>query len=95
MKVFLTVFITVFLAELGDKTQLATLLYASEAANPRLTVFLASTAALATSAGLAVLLGGQICRLVQPRYLSMAAGIGFIGIGAWTLASSLSANCGS
>jgi putative Ca2+/H+ antiporter (TMEM165/GDT1 family) len=85
LRVFATVFSTIFVAELGDKTQLATLLYASEAQNPKLTVFLASAAALVLSAALGVLVGGSISQYVSPRILSWVAGLGFIGIGGWIL----------
>jgi putative Ca2+/H+ antiporter (TMEM165/GDT1 family) len=85
-KVFLTVFGTVFLAELGDKTQLATVLYAADARNPRLTVLLGASAALILAAALAVLAGGVIARYVSPKALSWVAGAGFILIGIWTIA---------
>lgn len=85
LRLLATVFATVFVAELGDKTQLATLLYAAEARQSRLTVLLGASAALVLSAALAVLAGGFISRYVSPRMLSWAAGLGFIGIGLWTI----------
>ena len=85
MSLFLTVFVTIFLAELGDKTQLATLLYAAEAKNPKLIVFLASAAALIVASALGVLAGSFISSYVNPRYLAWVAGTGFIGIGVITI----------
>ena len=84
-KLFGTVFATIFVAELGDKTQLATLLYASEVRNPRATVFLASAAALVLTSALGVLAGSAISRSVSPRVLAWVAGAGFIAIGVWTI----------
>jgi putative Ca2+/H+ antiporter (TMEM165/GDT1 family) len=84
-KLFLTVFGTVFVAELGDKTQLATLLYAADAPHARLTVFAASAAALAVSAGLGVLAGGLVGAWLSPRVLRWLAGGGFVAVGLWIL----------
>ena len=67
LKLFVTVFSTVFIAELGDKTQLATLLYASDATHPKLTVFLASAAALVATSGIAVLAGSFVADHLDPR----------------------------
>jgi len=85
LKLFGTVFVTVFLAELGDKTQLATVLYAADAAHARLTVFIAAASALFLSAGLGVLAGGALGTLVSPRMLRTLAGAAFIAIGVWML----------
>jgi len=85
VRVFFTVFTTVFLAELGDKTQLATFLYAADAKNPKLTVFLGAALALVLTSALGVLVGAALSRSINPRYLSYAAGVGFIAIGIWTL----------
>ncbi|MBW2501286.1 MAG: TMEM165/GDT1 family protein [Deltaproteobacteria bacterium] len=84
---FLTVFATVFIAELGDKTQLATLLFASDSDRSRLTVFLAASAALIVASGVGVLAGGALSRFVSPTVLQWVAGVGFIGIGVWVLLS--------
>ena len=85
MNLFMTVFVTIFLAELGDKTQLATMLYATDAKNPRMTVFMASSLALVVSAGLGVLAGSFVSPHVSPKLLSLVAGSGFILIGIWTI----------
>jgi putative Ca2+/H+ antiporter (TMEM165/GDT1 family) len=85
-RLFATVFATVLLAEIGDKTQLATLLYAAEAQNPKLVVFLASATALVTASALGVLAGAALAHALNPKILSWLAGLGFIAIGIWTLA---------
>ena len=79
------IFVTVFLAELGDKTQLATLLFAADPGVSKLGVFAASSAALVFSSLLAVLLGAQPTQYVLPRMLKLMAGIGFVAIGIWVL----------
>jgi putative Ca2+/H+ antiporter (TMEM165/GDT1 family) len=84
-KIFLTIFITVLLAELGDKTQLATMLFATNKEYSKLTVFLASAFALVFASAIAVLLGNYISKYVNPRILSVVAGIGFIVVGVWTI----------
>ena len=84
-KVFLTVFGAVFVAELGDKTQLATMLFASDREVSKYTVFLAASAALVVASALGVLAGSLLADFINPRYLHYAAGIGFIAIGAFTL----------
>ena len=85
LKLFATVFGTVFIAELGDKTQLATLLYASDASHPKLTVFAASAAALVLTSALGVLGGSVIGEYVHPRVVRWVAGLGFIAVGVWVL----------
>jgi putative Ca2+/H+ antiporter (TMEM165/GDT1 family) len=85
LKLFATVFVTVFLAELGDKTQLATLLFASDASHPRLTVFAASAAALVLASGVGVLAGSLVAAYVDPKALRRVAAFGFIGVGVWVL----------
>jgi putative Ca2+/H+ antiporter (TMEM165/GDT1 family) len=85
IKILLTVFIAVFVAELGDKTQLATLLFAADKDVSKWVVFLGASSALIVAAGIAVLAGGVISQYVSERYLRYIAGIGFVGIGIWTL----------
>lgn len=87
LKLFATVFATVFIAELGDKTQLATLLYAADASHSKLTVFAASAAALVVASALGVLAGGLVSEYVNPRALRWVAGLGFVGVGLWVLLS--------
>jgi len=79
------IFITVFLAEFGDKTQLAMLLFASERKTSAFFVFLAAAAALVASAALAVAVGETGQRYLNMIPLKLIAGLGFIAIGAWTV----------
>jgi putative Ca2+/H+ antiporter (TMEM165/GDT1 family) len=76
----------VFLAELGDKTQLATFLYAAEAERSKLLVFLGAASALVVTSAIGVVMGDVVARYVSPRALSYAAGAGFVAIGLWTIA---------
>jgi len=85
LKIFFVVFGTVFLAELGDKTQLATVLFASRPEVSLVTVFVGASLALILSSLLAVAAGSVISQYVDPRYLSYIAGAGFIIIGIWTI----------
>lgn len=85
LKVFATVFVTVFIAELGDKTQLATLLFAADRAASRWTVFLGAAGALVVAAGIGVLAGSLVSAYLSERHLNYVAGVGFILIGVWTL----------
>jgi putative Ca2+/H+ antiporter (TMEM165/GDT1 family) len=84
-KIFLTVFGTVFLAELGDKTQLATMLFAADRQIDKLTVFAAAAMALVCTSALGVLAGTLLSRHVEARQLAILAGIVFIAIGIWTI----------
>ena len=85
LKVLFVVFGTVFLAELGDKTQLATVLFASKPSVSLVTVFVGASLALILSSLIAVAAGSVISQYVDPRYLSYIAGAGFIIIGIWTI----------
>jgi len=84
-KIFATVFATVFLAELGDKTQLATMLFATDKEHPKIVVFAAAAAALVATSAIAVVAGKFLGEHLNPKYISWAAGAGFIVIGAWTI----------
>jgi putative Ca2+/H+ antiporter (TMEM165/GDT1 family) len=86
LKVLATVFGAVFVAELGDKTQLATLLFAADRGASRWTIFVGASAALVLASGIGVIAGALLSEYMNPRYLSYAAGAGFIAIGIWTLA---------
>ncbi len=84
-KIFATVFTSVFIAELGDKTQLATLLFASDKQISKLTVFAGAAVALIVTSAMGVLAGSAVSHYVSEKTLHYLAGIGFIGIGVWTL----------
>lgn len=84
-KYFLTVFAAVFIAELGDKTQIATLLFSTDQQVSKLTVFMAAALALILATALAVVAGGLLSGQINAKYLHYLAGIGFILIGIHTL----------
>ena len=84
-KIFLTIFISVFIAELGDKTQLATMLFAADKQVSKYTVFFAASAALIVASAMGVLAGSLLSEYINEKYLHYIAGIGFIAIGAFTL----------
>ena len=84
IKILFSTFIMVFLAELGDKTQLATMGFAAESKS-MLSVFIGSAMALCLSSALAVLAGAWIARHVSPDTVRMAAGGLFVVLGIWML----------
>lgn len=84
LKVLLTTFGMIFLAELGDKTQLATFAFAAESKS-RLSVFFGSAGALVLTSLLAVAFGAAISKLVPTNYIKLGAGALFVLLGLWML----------
>lgn len=84
-KILITVFGSVFVAELGDKTQLATLLFAADKEVSKFAVFLGSALALVLTSAIGVAAGGLISEFISEKHIHIIAGVGFIGIGIWTL----------
>ena len=82
-----TTFITVFLAEMGDKTQLTTITLSSTTNKP-LAVFIGSSIALILATLLGALAGGSIANLVPAFFLKLLSGIVFLIIGINLLAKS-------
>lgn len=80
MKATVTVFIALFLAELGDKTQLAVVSFIAGGSS-RLSVFLGASLALIASTALAVLVGEGLLRVVKPAYLQLGAAALFLIVG--------------
>ena len=85
---FLTVAITFFLAELGDKTMLATITLASQQ-QAFVPVWLGSTLGMVAADGVAVLLGAVAGKSLPRRPIQIGAAAIFIGFGLWTLATTL------
>ncbi len=86
LKILLTTFGLIFLAELGDKTQLATFSFAAESKS-RLAVFLGSAGALVLTSLLAVVLGSGVSKLVPANYIRTGAGALFVFLGLWMILS--------
>jgi putative Ca2+/H+ antiporter (TMEM165/GDT1 family) len=89
VKQFGVIFLTILVAELGDKTQLATLLYTSERAISPIFVFFAAAAALVCSTAIAVFVGASLGRIVPETTLKVVAGIAFVGVGLYTIVSAV------
>lgn len=85
LKTLSVVFSAVFIAELGDKTQLATMLFATDKGVSKLTVFMGASLALIVASAIGVLAGSFVSNYISERYLSIIAGIGFIAIGIVTV----------
>ena len=84
-KLFATVFGAIFVAEMADKTQLVTLLFAADKGAGKWTVFFASALALTTASAIGVGAGALLSQVINARIMSMIAGAGFIVIGVFTL----------
>jgi putative Ca2+/H+ antiporter (TMEM165/GDT1 family) len=79
-RVFVTTFGVIFLAEMGDKTQLAAMTMAAETKKP-LTVFVSAALALACVSALGVAVGGVLGHFLPLEWIKRAAAVGFIVIG--------------
>ena len=85
LKVFFIVFVAVFIAGLGDKTQLATMLFAADKEVSKWTVFWGASAALVVATAIGVIAGALLSEYINEKYLNYLAGAGFILIGAFAL----------
>jgi len=84
-KLLSTVFVSVFIAEMADKTQLVTLLFAADREVSKTTVFLGAATALVLTSAIGVALGAALAEWLNPRLMAVVAGCGFVAIGAWIL----------
>ena len=78
--IFFSIFLTIFIAELGDKTQIATLAISGSSQRP-LAVFLGSSFALVVASLLGVLLGGSLAKFIPELLIELVAAAGFMLIG--------------
>ena len=74
LSIFITTFTTIFIAELGDKTQIATLMLSAESGRP-IIVFLGSSLALISSSIVGVLIGKWVSKKISPRKFALSTGI--------------------
>jgi putative Ca2+/H+ antiporter (TMEM165/GDT1 family) len=85
LKILLPVFFAVFFAEIGDKTQLACVLFASDREANKLSIFIGASLALIAASAIGVYAGCFIAEYFNEKQLRIAAGLGFIAMGIWTL----------
>jgi putative Ca2+/H+ antiporter (TMEM165/GDT1 family) len=90
-KLFATVFASIFIAELADKTQLVTLLFAADRAVSKWVIFFGAASALVLTSAIGVAAGALLSQVINVKTMSLIAGTGFILIGAWTLYHGLQA----
>ncbi len=83
-QIMLSTFTMIFLAEIGDKTQLATFAFATRSKSS-LSVFIGASSALVLTTLIAVIMGGIIGRIVPEKIIKIAAGLLFIGFGVATI----------
>ncbi len=93
-KIMLTTFGLVFLAELGDKTQLATFCLSADCSTNKATIFIGSAGALVLSSLLAVLVGDSLARFIPADYIKIAAGTFFVAAGMWMFYTAYKGICG-
>ena len=72
--IFITTFTTIFIAELGDKTQIATLMLSAESGKP-IIVFIGSSIALISSSLVGVLIGKWLSNKVSPNKFALITGL--------------------
>jgi len=84
LKILLTTFGMIFLAELGDKTQLATFAFAAESQS-KVAVFLGAAGALLLTSLLAVVFGSAVSRLIPANYIKIGSGALFVALGLWMI----------
>ncbi len=84
LQIFFSTFVMIFLAELGDKTQISTFAFATESKSP-LSVFIGAALALVCTSFLGVVLGGILGKFVPERVMKILAALVFLGFGVWTL----------
>ncbi len=84
LKTFIGTLLTVFIAELGDKTQLTTVLMASKSESPK-SVFIGSAVALIASSALAVCLGLYMKKNIPEQFIRYGGALIFIIIGVYML----------
>jgi len=86
-RLFLATFAAVFLAELGDKTQLATMTLTAENSQSKWIIFGGASLALCLTTLLGVMFGEAVARIVPPKVIKIGAAVLFIGIGVFMLVS--------
>jgi putative Ca2+/H+ antiporter (TMEM165/GDT1 family) len=80
-KVFATVFVAIFIAELGDKTQLATMMFAADKQVGKWVIFAGASAALVAASAIGVLAGHFLSQYMDEKIMSYVAGSVFVLIG--------------